>query len=162
MTCAVVIYQDDQTALLVAECPEFGVASQGSAEDQAMVNVKKAVELYLEAFPQIWPRKATAPLQTGRCLKPFENSRLVHSSPSEQLQFEIDTKFRLLLASGIFFAFPLPKNRASLSTSDVVFLKSDCCSYHDHHHRQPIHGLKPERTPRSGVSMDASLPDFGG
>ena len=59
MNYTAVIYPDDQTSLLVAECPELGVASQGVTEPEAMENLREAVELYLEAFPQIRPRQAT-------------------------------------------------------------------------------------------------------
>jgi len=52
-----VIYPDDQTSLLVAKCPELGVASQGASEPEAMENLREAVELYLEAFPQIAPAR---------------------------------------------------------------------------------------------------------
>jgi len=35
----------------VAECPEVGAVSQGGAIDEALSNLKKATELYLEEFP---------------------------------------------------------------------------------------------------------------
>lgn len=47
-----VIYPDDQTDWLVAECPELGVASQGKTEEEALANLKEATELYLESFPR--------------------------------------------------------------------------------------------------------------
>ncbi len=59
MTFTAVIYPDDQTSLLVAECPELGVASQGDSEAEAMSNLREAVELYLEAFPLTRPRRTT-------------------------------------------------------------------------------------------------------
>lgn len=59
MNYTAVIYPDDQTTLLVAECPELAVASQGSTEAEAMSNLKEAVELYLEAFPETRPRQAS-------------------------------------------------------------------------------------------------------
>ena len=58
MQFTAIIYADDQTPLLVAECPELGIASQGAKEAEAEVNLREAVELYLEAFPQTRPRKA--------------------------------------------------------------------------------------------------------
>ena len=54
-----VIFRDDQTTLLVAECPELGVASQGSTEEEALTNLKEATELCLEAFPERPLRAAT-------------------------------------------------------------------------------------------------------
>lgn len=62
MTFTAVIYPDDQTSLLVAECPELGVASQGETEQEALGNLREAVELFLEAFPETRPRKATVTL----------------------------------------------------------------------------------------------------
>lgn len=59
MSYTAIIYPDDQTALLVAECPELAVASQGSSEEEAMNNLREAVELYLEAFPETRPRQAS-------------------------------------------------------------------------------------------------------
>lgn len=47
-----VIYPDDQTDLLVSECPELGVASQGKTEEEALANLREATEAYLEAFPR--------------------------------------------------------------------------------------------------------------
>lgn len=38
--------------MYVAECPEVGVVSQGEDVDKAVANLKEAVELYLEEFPQ--------------------------------------------------------------------------------------------------------------
>ena len=41
-----IIWQEDR--LYVAKCVELGVASQGSSEEEALVNLREAVELYLE------------------------------------------------------------------------------------------------------------------
>lgn len=59
MNYTAIIYPDDQTTLLVAECPELAVASQGSTEAEAMTNLREAVELFLEAFPETRPRQAS-------------------------------------------------------------------------------------------------------
>ncbi len=59
MNYTAIIYPDDQTTLLVAECPELAVASQGSTEAEAMTNLREAVELLLEAFPETRPRQAS-------------------------------------------------------------------------------------------------------
>lgn len=37
--------------MYVAECPETGVFSQGKTIEDAVANLKEAVELYLEEFP---------------------------------------------------------------------------------------------------------------
>ena len=54
-----VIYPDDQTDLLVSECPELGVASQGKTEAEALANLREATEAYLEAFPRANLKTAT-------------------------------------------------------------------------------------------------------
>lgn len=41
-----------EEGMYVAECPEVGVVSQGEDVDKAVANLKEAVELYLEEFPQ--------------------------------------------------------------------------------------------------------------
>ncbi|OHE81045.1 MAG: hypothetical protein A2107_11830 [Verrucomicrobia bacterium GWF2_62_7] len=58
MKLTAVIYPDEQTDWLVAECPEVGTASQGKTEAEALANLKEATELYLESFPQAHPRSA--------------------------------------------------------------------------------------------------------
>jgi len=58
ITLTAVIYSDEQTNLLVAECPEIGTASQGKTEEEALLNLKEATELYLESFPSARPRAA--------------------------------------------------------------------------------------------------------
>ncbi len=37
--------------LFVSQCPELGVASQGSTEKEALLNLKEAVELFLKDDP---------------------------------------------------------------------------------------------------------------
>lgn len=59
MNYTAILYPDDQTSLLVAECPELAVASQGHTEEEAMENLREAVELYLQAFPDVRPRQAS-------------------------------------------------------------------------------------------------------
>jgi len=58
ITLTAIIYPDEQTNLLVAECPEIGTASQGKTEDEALANLKEATELYLESFPNAHPKAA--------------------------------------------------------------------------------------------------------
>ena len=49
MTLTAVVHQEDD--LFVAECPEVGVASQGTTIQEAIANLREAAELYLEEFP---------------------------------------------------------------------------------------------------------------
>lgn len=60
MKYTAIVYPDDQSTLLVAECPEWAVASQGCTEAEAMTNGRGAVELYPEAFPKMVPGRHLA------------------------------------------------------------------------------------------------------
>ncbi len=42
----------DGSSVFVAHCTTLGVASQGKNTDEAMDNIKEAIELYLEEQPQ--------------------------------------------------------------------------------------------------------------
>lgn len=59
ITLTAVIYPDEHTDWLVAECPEIGTASQGKTEEEALRNLKEATELYLESFPRAFPKATT-------------------------------------------------------------------------------------------------------
>ena len=49
MTLTAVIHLEED--IYVAECPEVGTVSQGSAIEEAVENLKEATELYLDEFP---------------------------------------------------------------------------------------------------------------
>ena len=49
ITLTAVVHQEDD--LFVAQCPEVGVASQGTTIQDAVINLREATELYLEEFP---------------------------------------------------------------------------------------------------------------
>lgn len=42
----------DGSPMFVAHCPSLGIASQGKDIDEAMKNIKEAIELYLEEQPE--------------------------------------------------------------------------------------------------------------
>lgn len=42
----------DGNPIFVAHCPSLGIASQGKNTDEAMKNIKEAIELYLEEQPK--------------------------------------------------------------------------------------------------------------
>jgi predicted RNase H-like HicB family nuclease len=44
-----VLHKEDE--MYVAECPEVGTFSQGRTIEEAVNNLKEAIELYLEEFP---------------------------------------------------------------------------------------------------------------
>jgi len=48
-TLTAVLHKEDD--MYVAECPEVSTASQGYTVDEAVKNLKEAIELYLEEFP---------------------------------------------------------------------------------------------------------------
>ena len=48
----------------VASCPELGVASQGKTVEEAIDNLKEAIELYLEDEDSIVPASNYRPLVT--------------------------------------------------------------------------------------------------
>ena len=52
MTWRVVLKQDPQTKDWAVWCPELpGCTSAGKTEDEALGNIKEAIELYLEPMP---------------------------------------------------------------------------------------------------------------
>ena len=53
-----------EDGLYVALCPEFDVASQGKSVEEALRNLKEALELYLEDEDVEKPVKAEAPIVT--------------------------------------------------------------------------------------------------
>ena len=48
----------------VASCPELDVASQGKSVEEALTNLKEALELYLEDEDVAKPSKVEAPIVT--------------------------------------------------------------------------------------------------
>lgn len=42
----------DGSSVFVAHCSTLGITSQGSNTDEAMANIKEAIELYLEEQPE--------------------------------------------------------------------------------------------------------------
>lgn len=54
LTLSAVIHQEDDW--FVAECLEFGTASQGRTIDEALANLREATELYLEEQPGKAPK----------------------------------------------------------------------------------------------------------
>ena len=57
-----VVWRED--GLYVASCPEFDAASQGKSVEEALRNLKEALELYLEDEDVEKPSKAEAPIVT--------------------------------------------------------------------------------------------------
>ena len=43
----------DDSEVFVAHCTSLGIASQGGSTDEAIKNIKEAVDLYLEEQPEI-------------------------------------------------------------------------------------------------------------
>jgi len=57
-----VVWREER--LYVALCPELDVASQGKSVEEALTNLKEALELYLEDEDVKRPMKAEAPIVT--------------------------------------------------------------------------------------------------
>jgi predicted RNase H-like HicB family nuclease len=57
-----VVRREDR--IYVALCPEFDVASQGKSVEEALRNLKQALELYMEDEDVEKPSKAEAPMVT--------------------------------------------------------------------------------------------------
>jgi predicted RNase H-like HicB family nuclease len=57
-----VVRREDE--LYVALCPEFDVASQGKSVEEALSNLKEALELYLEDEDVEKPSETEAPIVT--------------------------------------------------------------------------------------------------
>ena len=57
-----VVWRED--GIYVALCPEFDVASQGKSVEEALRNLKEALELYLEDEDVEKPSEAEAPIVT--------------------------------------------------------------------------------------------------
>jgi predicted RNase H-like HicB family nuclease len=53
-----------EDGVYVALCPEFDVASQGKSVEEALANLKEALELYLEAENVEKPSAAEVPIVT--------------------------------------------------------------------------------------------------
>ena len=53
-----------EDGLYIALCPEFNVASQGKSVEEALSNLKEALELYLEDEDVEKPSEAEAPIVT--------------------------------------------------------------------------------------------------
>ena len=55
MKLTAIIKKDDETGLYVAWCPEVDVASQGKTLEDALSNLKEALELYFEDEDAVYP-----------------------------------------------------------------------------------------------------------
>ena len=71
MTFTAVIHKEGQW--YVAECPEAGTTSQGNTIEEALENLQKSTEVYLEEFPL---EEGPRPILTTFEVAIKENSRL--------------------------------------------------------------------------------------
>ena len=55
MKLTAIIKKDNETGLYVAWCPEVDVASQGETLEDALSNLKEALELYFEDEDAVYP-----------------------------------------------------------------------------------------------------------
>jgi predicted RNase H-like HicB family nuclease len=87
--------QESYTALLqkegeayVALCPELDVASQGPTIDQAIANLKEAVELFLECADPKEIEQRTVPVPNHPELKPGTLAAIIRQSGILKSEFE--------------------------------------------------------------------------
>jgi len=62
MELSAVVWREE--GIYVALCPDLDVASQGKSVEEALVNLKEALELYLEDEDVEKPSKVEAPIVT--------------------------------------------------------------------------------------------------
>ena len=58
----------DGSPIFVAHCPRLGIASQGYSTDEAMKNIKEAIELYLEEQPEKYTKSPKIPNILDFCI----------------------------------------------------------------------------------------------
>ena len=51
MTLTAIIYPGEETDVMIAQNPETGTTTQGKTVQEALDNLREAVELYLSEFP---------------------------------------------------------------------------------------------------------------
>ncbi len=60
-----ILIEQDEDGIYVASCPILqGCYSQGDTYEEAVENIKEAIELYLESFPEV--REEVKEILTGR------------------------------------------------------------------------------------------------
>lgn len=61
--------------VFVAYCPSLGIASQGSSTDEAVKNIREAVELYLEEQPEKYEELNSVSLPSFSVLEVKKNAK---------------------------------------------------------------------------------------
>jgi len=69
----------DNSFVFVAHCTSLGIASQGKDVDEAMKNIKEAIELYLEEQPEKYSELASHELPLFSVIEVTKNAKIAHS-----------------------------------------------------------------------------------
>lgn len=68
----------DNSTVFVAHCSRLGVASQGSTTEQAIKNVKEAVEVYLEEQPDRYDELVGEELPLFSMIEVLRSAKVTH------------------------------------------------------------------------------------
>ncbi len=69
----------DNSDVFVAHCPSLGIASQGKDIDEAMKNIKEAIDLYLEEQPEKYEELTSSNLQLFSVVEVTRNAKTTGS-----------------------------------------------------------------------------------
>ena len=68
----------DNSFVFVAHCTSLGIASQGKDVDEAMKNIKEAIELYLEEQPEKYNELASHELPLFSVIEVTKDAKIAH------------------------------------------------------------------------------------
>lgn len=68
----------DGSLIFVSHCPSLGIASQGKNVDEAMENVKEAVELFLEEQPEKYDELLSEELPLFSVIEVKKNAKIAY------------------------------------------------------------------------------------
>lgn len=69
----------DGRSIFVVHCPSLGIASQGKDIDDAMKNIKEAIELYLEEQPERYDELASNELPLFSVVEVTRSAKIANS-----------------------------------------------------------------------------------
>ncbi|MFH1376611.1 MAG: type II toxin-antitoxin system HicB family antitoxin [Candidatus Woesearchaeota archaeon] len=69
----------DGSPIFVAHCQSLGIASQGKDMEEAMKNIKEAIELYLEEQPQKYNELSTNELPLFSVIEVIKDAKAANS-----------------------------------------------------------------------------------
>lgn len=69
----------DNSPVFVAHCTSLGIASQGKDVDEAMKNIKEAIELYLEEQPEKYNELVSHELPLFSVIEVTKSAKIANS-----------------------------------------------------------------------------------